>query len=136
MVNKSLMICCLMLTLLIAGPVFAGVYDALKKTKDEAKNISVSSFKNSESKLKKAYLNEIEDIDIILVVAEDETDIKCRNALYQDILKTVNSLISKSNGCIKNDKPDSEDWIVDCEVASKVITALKQLEADVKDLIQ
>lgn len=134
--KKKLITVVCVLGILSTGKVFAGTDESLLSVKNTVQGIPESSFKNGDVQLKTAFLDDIEGVNSILVMAADETEISEKNSLSQDALNTVNKLISKTDGCSANNTPDENDWIINCDDALSMNNVLKTLASDITALIQ
>ncbi|MDD5772596.1 MAG: hypothetical protein PHX78_03920 [bacterium] len=134
--KKNIVMFITVLIFSVTCKVFAGTSESVANAKNAVQSISETSFKNGDIQLKTACLDDIEGVISTLAIAVDETEISSKNSLYQDAINTVNKLVSKTDGCIKNGNPDNEDWVINCEDASVLYNVLKQLESDINALIK
>ena len=102
-----------------------------------AKNaiVAVTDTSFVDSQFKAAMIDDLNATAELFLMATAESERAAKNGLYQDALNTADTMIAKTDGCIKAGAPEIDDWLTLCADAATVHAKLVLLRQEIAGLI-
>jgi hypothetical protein len=127
-------IACLLLGLIVSA---TGARADENQTLATAKNaiVAVADTSFVDSQFKAAMIDDLNAAAELFLMATAESERAAKNGLYQDALNTAETMIAKTDGCIKAGAPEIDDWLTLCADAATVHAKLVLLRQEIAGLI-